>query len=63
MGVLYYIGGCPNFQGGTAGKIRENGPKTGNSFIMQIEKVGNSRPGFWQVHLLTIFRHSTTIAL
>ena len=28
----------PNFQGKMVGKVRENGPKTGNSFVMSIRK-------------------------
>ena len=32
------LGERPNFQGGTTGKISENGPKTGNSFVMNIGK-------------------------
>ena len=32
------LGECPNFLGGIPGKIRENGPKTGNSFVIQAEK-------------------------
>ena len=32
------LGEWPNFHGGTDGKIRENGPKTGNSLAMRMEK-------------------------
>ena len=32
------LGECPNFQGGTGGKIRENGPKTGNSLAIHVGK-------------------------
>ena len=35
------LGECPNFQGGMGGKIRENGPKTGNSIAM--------RKGKWEI--------------
>ena len=32
------LGECPNVQGGTATKIRANGPKTGNSLVMHAGK-------------------------
>ena len=35
------LGECPNFQGGTGGKIRGNGPKTEKSLAM--------RKGKWEI--------------
>ena len=32
------LGESPNFQGGTGGKIRKNGRKTGNSLAMRMGK-------------------------
>ena len=32
------LGEWPNFQGGTGGKIRENGPKTGTSLALHMGK-------------------------
>ena len=54
---INYIGECPNFQEGTVGKIRENGE------FFYYAQVGNSELKFWQVPLLSIFRHSITIRL
>ena len=35
---VIYIGGCPNFQGGTAAKMTENESITENSVIMHTGK-------------------------
>ena len=51
------LGECPNFQGKMAEKIRENGPKTGNSFVMSIRKQYILDQNFDLSLLLFIFRH------
>ena len=57
------MGGCPNFQGGKAGNIRENGLKTGNSLAMQSGKWTTPDQNFGKSPLLSISRDLTTIIL
>ena len=56
------LGECPNFQGGMGGKIR--GMDKNKEFsCYACGNVGNSGPEFWQIPLVSIFRHSITILL
>ena len=54
---------CPNFQGGTGGKIMENGSKTGKFPCYAHGEEENSRSEFSQIPLVSISRHSITILL
>ena len=54
---------CSNFQGGTGGKIRENGPKTGNSLALCMEKWEILDQNFGKSPLVSIFRYSVTFLL
>ena len=49
------------FREGFAEKIRENGPKTGNSFVMNIGKRESSDQNFSKLPLLSIFGPLTAI--
>ena len=57
------LGECPNLQGGTGRKIRENEPKIGNSHAMGMEKLEILDQNFGKSPLISIFRHSITILL
>ena len=55
------LGECPNFQGGTGGKIRENGPKTESSLAIRMKKWEILDQNFDKSPLVSSFRHSITI--